>query len=350
MNALDKDTIVRALEDYLNGGGSPIHENEEGRTLFHLAASAGIEEAIDLVAQAIIPSGIECLSTVLNKEDENGNTALFYAADLQQSRAFDALLWYSLFSKEEKKLSAITYDTAHPMPILHFFVEQGNLEEIDALVLRILQSGTSQSLDYAFRMRDLSGKTALFYASDTSTVCRIQTWMRDKAVYMNPDKQKWQQYLEATDDQGRTAWSYANQRGDTELAKTLYTQNQFFLSTLHGVILDLENLIDTVDINTLYDEDGELPIHVAAWGGRVDTAEFLLDEGADVNATSQHEGSTALMIAAQCGQGEFVDLLLRRGANPNLRDASGETAASYAQIAGNPELAERLIPRPAPAA
>ena len=64
---------------------------------------------------------------------------------------------------------------------------------------------------------------------------------------------------------------------------------------------------------------------MAALGGRVKMASFLLEKGADVNSKKM-DGSTALHMAAFMARPEMVKMLLEKGADAEIKNARGETA------------------------
>jgi hypothetical protein len=61
---------------------------------------------------------------------------------------------------------------------------------------------------------------------------------------------------------------------------------------------------------------GSTPLYAAAWAGRVEAAECLLDAGAAVDSTDAKD-MTALMAAVGRGDDAMAKLLLARGANVN---------------------------------
>ena len=67
----------------------------------------------------------------------------------------------------------------------------------------------------------------------------------------------------------------------------------------------------------------------------------LLDAGADVNSRACPYGPPVLLAAKLRNLGA-VSLLLSRGADPNLPDACGQTALSWAKWAGDRRIAKVL--------
>lgn len=59
--------------------------------------------------------------------------------------------------------------------------------------------------------------------------------------------------------------------------------------------------------------DGDTPLHLAAWYGQVDLAELLLDRGANIELGS-NDGYTPLSYVSQNGKADVVKLLHDRGA------------------------------------
>src|SRR5688572_14094446 len=84
---------------------------------------------------------------------------------------------------------------------------------------------------------------------------------------------------------------------------------------------------------------GETLLHLASAKGSEPLVRVLIARGADVNARAvrkghQLDGRTALMNAATGNNLAVVKLLLEHGADPFVKDASGFTALSYAEIVG----------------
>lgn len=92
------------------------------------------------------------------------------------------------------------------------------------------------------------------------------------------------------------------------------------------------------------DENGITLLMQCTGGGRTDTVNVLLENGAFVDA--QNNGQTALFSAATFGKTDIVWRLLKAGANKNLKDKFGLTAADYANRSGNYKIVEMLGGKP----
>ncbi len=88
----------------------------------------------------------------------------------------------------------------------------------------------------------------------------------------------------------------------------------------------------------------QTPLMIAAREGGVDTAAFLVKQGADIHA-SDSNGATALHIAARPWWRENVELLeilLTAGARRDARDSHGRTPLDLARAAGFEQTAAAL--------
>jgi ankyrin repeat protein len=59
-------------------------------------------------------------------------------------------------------------------------------------------------------------------------------------------------------------------------------------------------------------EKGETPLHGAAFTGRMEVVELLIENGADVNAKDE-DGGTPLLYVTLSGHKETADLLRKHG-------------------------------------
>ena len=83
------------------------------------------------------------------------------------------------------------------------------------------------------------------------------------------------------------------------------------------------------------------PLHSAAAGRHAAVVDALLLAGADPNAR-QHGGWTPLQAAATHGDEPTAELLLAAGADPSLANDAGRRAADLAREHGHAALVERL--------
>ena len=83
------------------------------------------------------------------------------------------------------------------------------------------------------------------------------------------------------------------------------------------------------------DKRGEAPLHYASRSGNVDTAWFLMVNGATVDSDPTCREQTPLHVAAACGHAELASMLLKEGgAEPLAIDAQGRTSIQVAVAAG----------------
>ena len=90
--------------------------------------------------------------------------------------------------------------------------------------------------------------------------------------------------------------------------------------------------------------DGWTPLHLAAFFGRRDLAQSLIERGAEVDARSTNAMKNTPLHAATAGRKtELVKLLLEEGADPNARQEGGWTPLHGAAQNGDREIVEVLL-------
>jgi uncharacterized protein len=96
-----------------------------------------------------------------------------------------------------------------------------------------------------------------------------------------------------------------------------------------------------------YSHDGFTLLHLAAFFGHSELAEFLLAEGGDINAVSKNQtfarGVTPLHSALASRRTAVATLLIEKGADVNVRDAEGNTPLHSAAFHGNLPLVRLLL-------
>jgi ankyrin repeat protein len=96
------------------------------------------------------------------------------------------------------------------------------------------------------------------------------------------------------------------------------------------------------DLNVLEPTRASTPLITAAYLGKDEVAEILLDAGADLNYQNA-DGSTALHTSTVFGNTEFAKTLIDRGAQLNIQNNEGSTALHTAVFFGRIELVEALL-------
>jgi ankyrin repeat protein len=100
-----------------------------------------------------------------------------------------------------------------------------------------------------------------------------------------------------------------------------------------------------------YSHDGFTLLHLAAFFGHRELAEFLLAEGADINAVSKNQtfarGVTPLHSALAASQTALATLLIDKDADLTARDADGNTPLHSAAFHGNIPIVQLLLAKKA---
>lgn len=90
------------------------------------------------------------------------------------------------------------------------------------------------------------------------------------------------------------------------------------------------------------EENGATPLFQAVYGLEPEIASLLVDRGADVNKKTK-PGMSPLMLAANSKQADIVAMLVERGADVGAKDAEDLTPLMYAAEGGSSEIAGLLL-------
>lgn len=96
-------------------------------------------------------------------------------------------------------------------------------------------------------------------------------------------------------------------------------------------------------LNDGLEKSGQSLTYMAAYAGRMDLIQVLIEIGADINKPIVGTGWTPLMIAAAEGHSETVSALIRAGANVNATNALGRTALMFASSKGFAGIVKDLL-------
>src|SRR5579859_7092876 len=108
------------------------------------------------------------------------------------------------------------------------------------------------------------------------------------------------------------------------------------LATVQSLVNSDRHLVEAKDWENL------TPLHLAAFHGHKDVAEFLISQGASVNAKTT-SAVTPLHMAAQIGSQDVAQLLLDHKAEINAVDSSGWTPLARAEKWNHPEMVKLLL-------
>ena len=112
----------------------------------------------------------------------------------------------------------------------------------------------------------------------------------------------------------------------------------------YGALETARYLIDQGAKVNVRDEGGNTPLHPASLFGHASIVEALAAAGADINALND-EGSSPLALAVVYGPASVVDWLLSHKADPSLKDRNGDTPLHLAATYGNREKALAIVKR-----
>ena len=213
-------------------------------------------------------------------------------------------------------------------------------------------------------------RTAFFDAIRAGDTARV-----DEMLKADPE------LMGARTETGESAVLLAVYSGREDVAKALIKRRpavDIFEASAAGLLERVKQLIDKDDaLLRTRSHDGWTPLHLAAFFGREDVADYLLEKGADVKAISanalqntplhaamagrhghiahrllehgadvnarQAGGYTVIHSAAQNGDTASIRLLVQQGADVNARTDKGETALAFARSKEQVEAAELLL-------
>jgi ankyrin repeat protein len=122
----------------------------------------------------------------------------------------------------------------------------------------------------------------------------------------------------------------ATEVAPTSLEGDTLVRGGIYRAAMHGNTEEIAAILsDEVDADSVqYAVDSSLV--VAAWKGKFEVVQFLVNRGANINFQSPNGLVTPLMMAAASGHAQIVSFLVTKGADLSIKDAHDKTALQYA--------------------
>lgn len=251
----------------------------------HYAAAANNYDRLRYYAQKY--------RSLLFELDEEGNTALHYAAKKAARRTLKLLLRYQLDP------NAVNYEG---LSALHVAIVSSAVGR-DECVLYMLERGFDEDQVAP------GGKTCLLLAAENGRGVIVNQLL---ANGMDPN---------TPDDTGLSCLQAACTSGFFSIAKEL---------VVYGADVNMAGYCGTV------------PLHDCIATGNIAFPNMLISHGAYVNVAEPYNQQSPLMWACRAGLAEFVQLYVFQGAHVNAKDKLGWTAAHHGATSDVEEVYEAL--------
>jgi ankyrin repeat protein len=297
--------------------------DKEGRTALHIAASCGKEEVVSF----LLGQGAQA-----NSRDEDGSTPFMLACGEGWVGVAGVLLQHvgprALQETDEEGRTA-----------LHYAADRGHEDIVTFLLGQGAQANS----------RDEDGTTPFMMACVEGHMGVMKVFLQHVGA----------QALQETGAKGRTALHYAAFYGIGETVTFLLGQGAqansrdevgctpFILACQTGRTGVVQMLLQHIGPEALRERDngGMTALHTAAIWGHEETAAFLISQGAECSSRTAGVGVTPLMMA--CGEGRLgvVRLLLQHIGPEGLRerDVNGKVALHWACVEGHGEVVRVLL-------
>jgi ankyrin repeat protein len=255
---------------------------------------------------------------------EYERTMLLYTTGLYKAVVSGDVAKAESILKDDKR-ALVERDSAGT-PVLTLAVQQGN----PAMVELLIRSGADV---------DAWNGSPLLWAAQNGREDMVRLLL-DKGAQVNRG-----------DSQFKTPLAYAREAGHSAVADLLVARgatmkdyaSMAFFAVIEGNKAQMEAMrAEGVNVSALAPHGYPL-LCIAAQGGHVDMAEFLMAQGADVNARHPQLGCTPLHMAAEEGKADMARFLLSKGAKTNTTDITGATPLHKAAGSGHADVVQVLI-------
>lgn len=306
-----------------------VESQEHDSIALCLAAKMGYYDIMEMLLESGEQDSLShlprkrCAMPIIDSRDEEGRTALHYAAMCGHTKMVSLLLnsganleirsAMEKFVHSHATYNAPVWSNCESWTALHFAVAHGNAE----VAVALLHHGAN--IDAV----DSHGQTPLHFASTNGTAELVRVLLEHK-----PD-------LEAVDNAGARALHKAAVGGHLDIVHLLTDQKCSINITtlrartlLHLAVSNQHTEVAAFLIGLGLDVDAEdssrrTPLHLSVCNCDLPTTELLLSAKAYLQA-KDIGGKTPLHYAARYSSNMY-DLLLSHGANPDTKDRQGDT-------------------------
>jgi len=251
--------------------------------------------------------------TDVNFKSENGETFLHLAVSEGH--------WDIVALLVKKGANVKTKETIFGYTPLHYTAKYSNPQTKDEIITLLIENGADVNA------KAKNGETPMDLLNDALDLPGFESLRTNTKNLLRKHGAKMGEELNG----GEPVAEAANPEPPTAKATDISIHDAAALGNIEAV---KQHLAAGTDVNAK-DQNGRIPLQLAAMKGHKEVAELLIAEGADVNAKS-NGGSTPLHYAAHNSHKEIVELLIANGADVNAKDAQGYTPLGLAYVPGSP--------------
>ncbi|XP_013419247.1 serine/threonine-protein phosphatase 6 regulatory ankyrin repeat subunit B [Lingula anatina] len=340
--------------------GIAVECNFKNQTILMTASSLGHREIVKYLLENDIMIGLD-----INKKDDNGQNALYYASSAGYVEILESLLLNGV---------GVT-DDINGKSLLMVAAEKGHVNVLEYLL------NHSQELGLKVNATDAKGENALFYALKSGCTSCIKLLLRNevkvlpnvegKTILAICTESQYQDILQVIiecssnggsfvnfkDVHGRTALHHMAIKGQVNLLRRFghnYDRRVDFDDQGDTILISacrignmkaVKYIVSQmhVDVNAKT-KDGRTALFTAIDKRDICLVQFLIEHGATFDI--DNDGRTVLMAATETGSIQIVDYLLNQlnlaVRKINVTDANGRNVMHYCALTGDAELLSLL--------
>ena len=227
-----------------------------------------------------------------------------------------------------------------------FFIESGTLDILGLAILASIENRVVESINFLKKFGEKSElKTSpLHIASEYNLENVVKALLPERSNYLND-----------LDYLGWTPLHWASWMNNHEIIKTLikrgasinpvgnHNETPFYLASFNGHKLSAEILIKSGANMNIRNSLGHAPLHLISYNEHTEIISLMLSNFANINIRSIPRYNTPLHVAAWHGKLKSAEFLVQNGADIDSRMVNGGTAMHRAALNGKLQLLDLLI-------